>query len=121
MGIVDQSFSCEKIQQPAADDHYEAVDMKHEEAMEAPARGGDRTITIPEIVPHPGTVIGTHRECTAEDAGQQRSAPEETPPVHYNALAGLTVEETESLQDYDAFPVVEAACSRAEAHRRNFP
>ena len=26
--------------------------------------------------------------------------------VHYNALAGLTVEETESLQDYDAFPVV---------------
>ena len=30
----------------------------------------------------------------------------ETLPVHYNALAGLTVEETESLQDYDAFPVV---------------
>ena len=28
----------------------------------------------------------------------------ETLPVHYNALAGLTVEETESLQDYDAFP-----------------
>ena len=26
--------------------------------------------------------------------------------MHYNALAGLTVEETESLQDYDAFPVV---------------
>ncbi len=30
----------------------------------------------------------------------------ETLPVHYNALAGLTVEETESLQDYDVFPVV---------------
>lgn len=30
----------------------------------------------------------------------------ETLPVHYNALAGLTVEETERLQDYDAFPVV---------------
>ena len=30
----------------------------------------------------------------------------ETLPMHYNALAGLTVEETESLQDYDAFPVV---------------
>ena len=30
----------------------------------------------------------------------------ETLPVHYNALAGLTVEEMESLQDYDAFPVV---------------
>lgn len=30
----------------------------------------------------------------------------ETLPVHYNALAGLIVEETESLQDYDAFPVV---------------
>lgn len=38
----------------------------------------------------------------------------ETLPVHYNALAGLTVEETESLQDTMMHSRLwEAACSRA--------
>ena len=51
-----------------------------------------------------GTVIVTYRHAV-KDA--DNNVPfGETLPVHYNALAGLTVEETESLQDYDAFPVV---------------
>ena len=77
-------------------------------------RGGDRVrLRFPGIVPYPapehsarsgGTVIVTYRHAV-KDA--DNNVPfGETLPVHYNALAGLTVEETESLQDYDAFPVV---------------
>lgn len=68
-------------------------------------------ITKPEMeekveafVKNGGTVIVTYRHAV-KDA--DNNVPfGETLPVHYNALAGLTVEETESLQDYDAFPVV---------------
>ena len=68
-------------------------------------------ITKPEMeekveafVKNGGTVIMTYRHAV-KDA--DNNVPfGETLPVHYNALAGLTVEETESLQDYDAFPVV---------------
>lgn len=68
-------------------------------------------ITKPEMeekveafVKNGGTVIATYRHAV-KDA--DNNVPfGETLPVHYNALAGLTVEETESLQDYDAFPVV---------------
>ena len=68
-------------------------------------------ITKPEMeekveafVKNGGTVIVTYRHAV-KDA--DNNVPfGETLPVHYNALAGLTVEETESLQDLDAFPVV---------------
>lgn len=68
-------------------------------------------ITKPEMeekveafVKNGGTVIVTYRHAV-KDA--DNNVPfGETLPVHYNALAGLSVEETESLQDYDAFPVV---------------
>ena len=68
-------------------------------------------ITKPEMeekveafVKNGGTVIVTYRHAV-KDA--DNNVPfGETLPVHYNALAGLIVEETESLQDYDAFPVV---------------
>ena len=68
-------------------------------------------ITKPEMeekveafVKNGGTVIVTYRHAV-KDA--DNNVPfGETLPVHYNALAGLTVEETESLQDYDAFPVM---------------
>ena len=68
-------------------------------------------ITKPEMeekveafVKNGGTVIVTYRHAV-KDA--DNNVPfGETLPVHYNVLAGLTVEETESLQDYDAFPVV---------------
>ena len=68
-------------------------------------------ITKPEMeekveafVKNGGTVIVTYRHAV-KDA--DNNVPfGETLPVHYNALAGLTVEETESLHDYDAFPVV---------------
>ena len=68
-------------------------------------------ITKPEMeekveafVKNGGTIIVTYRHAV-KDA--DNNVPfGETLPVHYNALAGLTVEETESLQDYDAFPVV---------------
>ena len=68
-------------------------------------------ITKPEMeekveafVKNGGTVIVTYRHAV-KDADNNVTFGE-TLPVHYNALAGLTVEETESLQDYDAFPVV---------------
>ncbi len=68
-------------------------------------------ITKPEMdekveafVKNGGTVIVTYRHAV-KDANNNIPFGE-TLPVHYNALAGLTVEETESLQDYDAFPVV---------------
>lgn len=68
-------------------------------------------ITKPEMeekveafVKNGGTVIVTYRHAV-KDANNNVPFGE-TLPVHYNALAGLTVEETESLQDYDAFPVV---------------
>lgn len=68
-------------------------------------------ITKPEMeekvaffVKNGGTVIVTYRHAVKN---ADNNVPfGETLPVHYNALAGLTVEETESLQDYDAFPVV---------------
>ena len=66
-------------------------------------RGGDRVrLRFPGIVPYPapehsarsgGTVIVTYRHAM-KDA--DNNVPfGETLPVHYNALAGLTVEETE--------------------------
>lgn len=59
---------------------------------------------VASFVKNGGTVIVTYRHAV-KDA--DNNVPfGETLPVHYNALAGLTVEETESLQDYDAFPVV---------------
>ncbi len=59
---------------------------------------------VESFVKNGGTVIVTYRHAV-KDA--DNNVPfGETLPVHYNALAGLTVEETESLQDYDAFPVV---------------
>ena len=59
---------------------------------------------VEAFVKNGGTVIVTYRHAV-KDA--DNNVPfGETLPVHYNALAGLTVEETESLQDYDAFPVV---------------
>lgn len=51
-----------------------------------------------------GTVIMTYR-CAVKDA--DNNVPfGETMPVHYNAFTGGRVVETESLQEYDAFPVV---------------
>ncbi len=59
---------------------------------------------VASFVKNGGTVIVTYRHAV-KDA--DNNVPfGETLPVHYNALAGLTVEETESLQDLDAFPVV---------------
>ena len=59
---------------------------------------------VEAFVKNGGTVIVTYRHAV-KDA--DNNVPfGETLPVHYNALAGLTVEEMESLQDYDAFPVV---------------
>ena len=59
---------------------------------------------VEAFVKNGGTVIVTYRHAV-KDA--DNNVPfGETLPVHYNVLAGLTVEETESLQDYDAFPVV---------------
>ncbi|MDO4460168.1 MAG: beta-galactosidase [Clostridia bacterium] len=67
-------------------------------------------ITKPEIeekvkafVENGGTVVVTYR-FAVKDA--DNNVPfGETVPVHYTEFAGITVEETESLQDYDAFPV----------------
>lgn len=59
---------------------------------------------VEAFVKNGGTVIVTYRHAV-KDANNNVPFGE-TLPVHYNALAGLTVEETESLQDYDAFPVV---------------
>lgn len=59
---------------------------------------------VEAFVKNGGTVIVTYRHAV-KDADNNVTFGE-TLPVHYNALAGLTVEETESLQDYDAFPVV---------------
>lgn len=59
---------------------------------------------VASFVKNGGTVIVTYRHAVKN---ADNNVPfGETLPVHYNALAGLTVEETESLQDYDAFPVV---------------
>ena len=84
-------------------------------------------ITKPEMeekveafVKNGGTVIVTYRHAVK---GADNNVPfGETLPVHYNALAGLTVEETESLQDYDAFPGCGKRRVRGRGrHRRNFP
>ena len=84
-------------------------------------------ITKPEMeekveafVKNGGTVIVTYRHAV-KDA--DNNVPfGETLPVHYNALAGLTVEEMESLQDYDAFPVVGSGVFEGvEGTGRNFP
>lgn len=59
-----------------------------------------------DFVKNGGTVVFTYRHAVKD---VDNNVPlGETLPVHYNDLAGLTVEETESLQDYDAFPVVGA-------------
>ncbi len=59
---------------------------------------------IHEFVRQGGTVIMTYR-CAVKDA--DNNVPfGKTMPVNYNDLSGLCVVETESLQDYDAFPVV---------------
>ena len=78
---------------------------KYEEAMEAPVKNEVAIVydyDSPGIVPYPapehsarsgGTVIVTYRHAM-KDA--DNNVPfGETLPVHYNALAGLTVEETE--------------------------
>lgn len=51
-----------------------------------------------------GTVVVTYRHAVKD---VNNNIPfGETMPVHYGDLTGLTIEETESLQDYEAFPVI---------------
>lgn len=58
---------------------------------------------IREFVNNGGTVVLTYRHAVKDENNNIPFG--ETLPVHYNDLAGITVEETESLQDYDAFGV----------------
>ena len=59
---------------------------------------------IKEFVENGGTVVLTYR-CAIKD--EDNNVPfGKTIPVNYNELTGITVEETESLQEYDAFPVI---------------
>ncbi|MCM1288419.1 MAG: beta-galactosidase [Clostridium sp.] len=68
-------------------------------------------ITKPEMeqrlkafVKNGGTAVLTYR-CAIKDV--DNNVPfGKTIPVNYNELTGITVEETESLQEYDAFPVI---------------
>ena len=59
---------------------------------------------IHEFVKNGGTVVVTYRHAVKD---VNNNIPfGETMPVHYGDLTGLTIEETESLQDYEAFPVI---------------
>lgn len=59
---------------------------------------------IHEFVKNGGTVVVTYRHAVKD---VDNNIPfGETMPVHYGDLTGLTIEETESLQDYEAFPVI---------------
>lgn len=59
---------------------------------------------IHEFVKNGGTVVLTYRHAVKD---VDNNIPfGETMPVHYGELTGLSVEETESLQDYEAFPVI---------------
>jgi beta-galactosidase len=58
---------------------------------------------INEFVENGGTVIFTYR-CAVKD--EDNNVPfGKTMPVNYNDLTGISVVETESLQEYDAFPI----------------
>ncbi len=59
---------------------------------------------VHEFVENGGTVVFTYRLAVKD--GDNNVPFGETIPVHYVDLTGLTVEETESLQDYEAFPVL---------------
>lgn len=59
---------------------------------------------IQSFVENGGTVVLTYRHAV-KDADNNIPFGE-TLPVHYTKLTGLTVEETESLQEYKAFPLI---------------
>lgn len=64
----------------------------------------DMESKVKRFVENGGTVVLTYR-CAVKD--EDNNVPfGKTMPVNYNDLAGLIVVETESLQDYDAFPLV---------------
>jgi beta-galactosidase len=65
----------------------------------------DETITkkVETYVQNGGKLIMTYR--TAVKDRDNNLVLNQMLPIGYNALTGVTVEETESLQDYDAFPL----------------
>lgn len=64
----------------------------------------DMEARIKAFVENGGTVVFTYR-CAVKD--ENNNVPfGKTMPVNYNELTGMCVVETESLQEYDAFPVV---------------
>lgn len=59
---------------------------------------------VKKFVENGGTVVLTYR-CAVKD--EDNNVPfKRTLPVNYNELTGITIEETESLQEYNAFPVI---------------
>ncbi len=59
---------------------------------------------IKQFVKNGGTVVMTYRSAVKDDNNNIPFG--KTIPVNYNDIAGLCVVETESLQDYNAFPLI---------------